>query len=192
MRRRTIGTSVLALLIMIGSFVFFYHGVDLVLRLGLTHTLILSGEKGTADFTAASDLPIYVSGYNTFDIVGEEVNFTVTLYDDEGVYLAHIDVYLDSPGTFVETLSYHRAIDYTVTPGEQYTIEVTGWNFSGNIEQPHTPLADFLLHWFYAGEVAGVIFLVIALSWFCILGGVCTVGVDKVKSRGTTKAKNVV
>ncbi|MHA3963216.1 MAG: hypothetical protein AM325_006715 [Candidatus Thorarchaeota archaeon SMTZ1-45] len=174
-------------LIILGSFVLFYHGVDQVMRLGFTHTLILSGEEGTADFTAASDLPIYISGYHTFDIVGEEVDFTVTLYDSEGAYLAHLDVYLNSPGTLVETLSYHETIDYTLTPGEQYSIEVIGQNFNGNIEQPHTPVAQFVLHAFYAGELIGLVFLVMAVFWICMLVGLGAAGVDEVKKRRTQK-----
>jgi hypothetical protein len=187
MRGKTVGIFAFVFLIALGSFVLFYHGVDQVMRLGLTHTLILSGDEGPADFTAGSDLPIYISGYNTFDIVGEELDFTVTLYDSEGTYLAHTDIYLNSPGTLVETLSYHETIDYTLTPGEQYTIEVTGHGFAGNIEQPHTPLAEWVLHGFYMGEVFGLIFLGIALSWVCIIVGLCGAGVDEVKTRRAMK-----
>jgi hypothetical protein len=187
MRGKTVGILALVLLIAIGSFALFYHGADLVLRLGLTHTLILDGDEGTADFAAGSDLPIYISGYNTFDIVGEDLDFTVTLYDSEGAYLAHTDVYLDSPGTLAETLSYHETIDYPVTPGEQYTIEVTGYGFSGNIEQPHNPLAEWVLHAFYMGEVIGVIFLAMAVSWICIFLGLCGAGIDEVQTRRAKK-----
>ena len=115
----------------------------------------------------------------------------MTLHNDEGVCLAHTDIFLDSPGTFVETLFYHETIDYTVTPGEQYTIEVIGLDFEGNIEQPHTPLAEFVLHWFYAGEIIGVIFLIMAVSWFCMIGAFCTVGVDEVKTWSTKRAGKV-
>jgi hypothetical protein len=152
-----------------------------------SHTLILSGDEGTADFTAGSDLPIYISGYNTFDIVGEEVDITVTLYDSEGTYLAHTDVYLNSPGSLVETLSYHETLDYTFTPGEQYTIDVTGHGFGGNIEQPHTPIAEWVLHAFYAGEVIGLIFLGMSVAWILILVGLCGAGIDEVKTRRAKK-----
>ncbi|MFW9967502.1 MAG: hypothetical protein ACFFEA_10150 [Candidatus Thorarchaeota archaeon] len=175
------------ILLTIGSFVLFYHGADLVLRLGLTHTLIMSGDEGSAEFTAGSDLPIYISGYNTFDIVGEEVDITVTLYDSGGVYLAHKDVYLNSPGSLVETLSYHEKLDYAFTPGEQYRIEVTGHGFAGNIEQPHTPIAEWVLHAFYMGEVFGLIFLAMSLSWICIILGLCGAGVDEVQTRRAKK-----
>ncbi len=187
MRGGTVGILAVVFLIGLGSFVLFYHGADLVLRLGLTHTLILSGDEGTADFTAGSDLPIYISGYNTFDIVGEEVDITVTLYDSEGAYLAHTDVYLNSPGSLVETLSYHETLDYTLTPGEQYTIEVTGHGFSGNIEQPHTAIAEWVLHAFYMGEVFGLIFLAMAVSWICIILGLCGAGIDEVQTRRARK-----
>jgi hypothetical protein len=183
MRRETIRTALAILLVFIASFTFFYHGVDQVLRLGLTHTLIISGDEGTADFTAGSDCPVYISGYHTFEIVGDEVDFTVTLYDDEGVYLAHETVCLDSPGTFVETLSYHETLDYTLTPGDQYSIEVDGWNFDGVVEQPYTILAEFCLHWFYAGELVGIIFLGIALFWVCIPPVLCGMTIDEVKAR---------
>ncbi|NHJ15109.1 MAG: hypothetical protein EAX95_15610 [Candidatus Thorarchaeota archaeon] len=188
MRGGTVGILAIVVLITMGSFVLFYHGADQVLRLGLTHTLILSGDDGPADFVAGSDLPIYISGYHTFDVVGEEVDFTVTLYDSEGAYLAHADVYLNSPGSFVETLSYHETIDYTLTPGEQYTIEVAGHGFGGNIEQPHSPLAEWVLHAFYMGEVIGIVFLAMAVSWVCIIVGLCGAGIDEVKTR---RAKNV-
>jgi len=184
----TLGIVAFILLIVLGSFALFYHGVDRFLHLGLTNTLILSGDEGTADFTAASDLPIYISGENKFDIIGETVDFTVTLYDSEGTYLAHTDVYLDSPGTLVETLSYHETIDYILIPGEQYTVEVTGESFNGYIEQPHTPLAEFVLHAFYAGELVGLIFLLMAVFWICMLGGLGIAGVDEIKKR---RAKNV-
>ena len=183
MRRETIRNSVIVLLVIISSFAFFYHGVDQVLRLGLTHTLIISGDEGTADFTAGSGLPIYISGYNTFNIVGEKVNFTVTLYDDEGTYLAHTTVYLDSPGSMVETLSYHETLDYTVTPGEQYRIEIVGHGFSGAIEQPHTILSEFFLRWFYMGELVGVIYLFISVLWFLIIAVVCMEAIGKVMGR---------
>lgn len=188
MRRETIRNSVIVLLVIIGSFAFFYHGVDQVLRLGFTHTLIISGDEGTADFTAGSDLPIYISGYNTFDMVGEEVDFTVTLYDDEGAYLAHTTVYLDSPGTFTETLSYHETLDYTVIPGEQYSIEVAGRGFSGAIEQPDTILSEFFLHWFYMGEVVGVIYLFIAVLWAPIIVLLFVFAIEEIKSRKTKHA----
>ena len=170
MRREDVRNSVIVLLVIIGSFAFFYHGLDQVARLGLTHTLIISGEPGTADFTAASNCPIYISGYNTFDIVGEEISFTVTLYDSEGIQLAQTVVYLDSPGPYEETLAYHEILDYTLTPGEQYSIEVVGSDFNGVIEQPHTILAEFFLHWFYLGEVVGIIYLFIAMLWILIVG----------------------
>ena len=131
MRREDVRNSVIVLLVIIVSFTFFYHGLDQVARLGLSHTLIISGEEGTADFTAASDRPIYISGYHTFDIVGEKVNFTVTLYDDEGIYLTQKVVHLESPSSYVETLAYHEVLDYTVTLGEQYSIEVVGSSFNG-------------------------------------------------------------
>ena len=185
----TLGIVALVLLITLGSFALFYHGVDRFLHLGLTNILIISGDEGTADFTAASNLPIYISGENKFDIIGETVDFTVTLYDSEGTYLAHTDVYLDSPGTLVETLSYHETIDYILIPGEQYTIEVTGESFNGYIEQPHSPLAEFVLHAFYAGELAGLIFLLMAVFWICMLGGLGVAGVDEIKKR---RAKAVV
>jgi hypothetical protein len=188
MRRETVRNSVIVLLVIIVSFAFFYHGADQVLRLGLTHTLIISGDEGTADFTAGSDLPIYISGYNTFDIVGEEVDFTVTLYDDQGIYLAHIDVFLDSPGLTVETLSYHETLDYAVTPGEQYSIEIVGRGFSGVVEQPHTILAEFFLHWFYMGEVVGLIYLFIAILWFLIIGVLFIAAIVTVKNRITSHA----
>jgi len=44
--------------------------------------MILRGEDGITDFTAASNLPIYISDYHTFETVGEEVDFTVRLYDE--------------------------------------------------------------------------------------------------------------
>ena len=185
----TLGIVVFILLIILGSFALFYNAVDRFLHLGLTNTLILSGDEGTANFTAASDLPIYISGENKFDIIGETVDFTVTLYDSEGTYLTHTDVYLDSPGTLVETLSYHETIDYTLIPGEQYTVEVTGESFNGYIEQPHTPLAEFILHAFYAGELVGLIFIFMAVFWICMLGGLGVAGVDEIKKR---RAKAVV
>jgi hypothetical protein len=189
MSRGTVGVVAVVLLITLGSLVMFYHGVDQVMRLGLSHTLIISGEEGTADFTAASGLPIYISGYHTFDIVGEEVDFTVTLYDGEGSCLAHKNIYLNSPGSLVETLCYHETLDFALTPGAQYTIEVTGYNFHGYIEQPHTPLAEFVLHAFYAGELVGLIFLVMALFWICMLAGLGAAGVDAIKTR---RVKRVV
>ena len=170
MRREDVRNALIVLLVIIGSFAFFYHGLDQVARLGLTHTLIISGEPGTADFTAASDRPIYISGYNTFDIVGEEINFTVTLYDDDGTQLAQTTVYLDSPGPFEETLAYHEILDYTLTPGEQYNIEVVGSDFNGVIEQPHTILSEFFLHWFYMGEIVGIIYLFISILWILFVG----------------------
>jgi len=39
-------------------------------------------EESTADFTAASNFSIYISGYHTFETVGEEVDLTVKLYDE--------------------------------------------------------------------------------------------------------------
>ena len=188
MRRETIRNSIIVLLVILGSFAFFYHGVDQVLRLGYTHTLIISGDEGTADFTAGSDLPIYISGYNTFDIVGEEVDFTVTLYDSEGVYLAQKTVFLDSPGISVETLSYHETLGYAVTSGEQYSIEVVGHGFSGVIEQPDTIMAEFFLHWFYAGEFVGLIYLIIAVLWAPILGVLFIAAIAEVMSRSTKDA----
>jgi hypothetical protein len=185
----TLGIVVFVLLIILGSFALFYHGVDRLMHLGLTNTLIISGDEGTADFTAVSDLPIYISGENKFDIIGEKVDFTVTLYDSEGIHLVHTDVYLDSPGTLIETLSYHETIDYTLIPGEQYTIEVTGQSFSGYIEQPHTPLAEFVLHAFYAGELVGLIFLLMAVFWICMLGGLGAAGFEEIKKR---RVKDVV
>ena len=189
MRRETIRTAAAILFVFIVSFTFFYHGVDQLMRLGLTHTLIISGDEGTADFTAGSDFPIYISGYHTFDVVGEEVDFTVTLYDDEGTYLAHKTIYLDSPGTFTETLSYHETLDYTMTPEEQYSIEVVGHGFGGAIEQPYTILAEFFLHWFYAGEMVGLIFLGIALFWICIPPVLCGSAIDEVKTRRAKKVE---
>jgi hypothetical protein len=109
------------------------------------------------------------------------------LYDDQGVYLAHEDVFLDSPHVFVETLSYHEALDYTLTPGEQYTLEVSGWNFDGVVEQPHSVLAEFLLYWFYAGEIVGIIFLGIALVWVCIALAGCGIVIEEVDKRKARK-----
>ncbi len=190
MRRGVAGVLVwtTVILITLGSFILFYHGIDQFMRLELTHTLILGGEEGPAEFTAISDLPIYVSGYHKFDVIGEEVDFTVTLYDGEGGYLTHLDVYLNSPGSLVETLSYHETIDYTLTPGEQYIVEVTGLNFHGNIEQPHTPLAEFVMNAFYAGELVGLVFLVVAVFWVCMLGGLFSAGVSEIRTRRATES----
>jgi len=173
----------LILLIGLGSFIIFYHCVDQAMHLGLTHTMIISGEEETADFTAVSDLPVYISGTHEFTMVGETVDFTVTLYDSEGVYLAHTDVHLDSPGYIVETLPYHIAIDYTLTPGAQYTIEVTGEDFEGNVQQPHTPLAEFVLHVFYSDVLIGLVFLCVAVAWVGVLAGVGAVCNDAIKKR---------
>jgi hypothetical protein len=94
----------------------------------------------------------------------------VILYDNEGTQLAQKVVYLDSPGPYEETLAYHEILDYTVTPGEQYRIEVVGSSFNGVIEQPHTILAEFFLHWFYLGEVVGIIYLFISILWLLFVG----------------------
>lgn len=191
MGRRAVGVAawILILLITLGSFFVFYHCVDRVMRLGLTHTLIFSGGEGTADFTAVSDLPIYIAGQHAFTIMGETVDFTVTLYDSEGVYLAHTDVYVYSPGYIVETLYYHEKVDYTPTPGAQYTIEVIGKNFEGTIEQPHTPFAEFVLSTSYSGDIIRIAVLVMALFWICMSGATGVVGVEEIKKR---RAKTVV
>jgi hypothetical protein len=44
------------------------------------------------------------------------------------------------------------------------------------------------LHVFYMGEVIGIVFLAVAVSWVCIIVGLCGAGIDEVKTR---RAKTV-
>lgn len=72
------------------------------------------------NFTSPITGRLYIDTHNTFEIVGETFRFEYTLYDEDGLVIAHESFEESNPGLEVETDYYTYEVNYTVEYGLNY------------------------------------------------------------------------